>query len=297
LKELPFPIGSVFPSTRYFEIDSAVAGARYAVFITLPMGYGRDPAKRYPVIYVMDGNSAVRNTGSGFLSADAIFPIEPFITVAVGYPPAEASKALAVRARDLLPPGEPLLPDAEAAIATAVKAGAIDQAGAELYLRNLRNPAGDKFLAFLETELHPLVAAGHQVDDARTGLFGYSYGGLFATYVALQRSPLFRRIGAGSPGIIAKVSRVFDLYEREWKAGADHSGRMLHMTVSSPEITHPSIYQTGVGAGSVEFMTLAGQRPLKGLRFSARLIEHESHFTGGAPSWSDYLRTCYPKVG
>jgi len=131
------------------------------------------------------------------------------------------------------------------------------------------------------------------VEQSEAGLFGYSYGGLFATYVALRRSPLFRRIGAGSQGILPKVSTIFSMYEQELQASADHGGRMLHVSVCGPEITAPSVYQSLVGAGSAELMTLAGLRPLKGLAFSSRIIDGESHASGFVPSWFSYLRACY----
>lgn len=160
----------------------------------------------------------------------------------------------------------------------------------------MNNPAADRFLAFLSDELHPWIASLYRVDEAATGLFGYSYGGLFATYAALRRTR-FRRVGAGSPGIVARASKLFAAYEAELAANADHSGRMLHMTVCEREITVPSFYQVAVGAGSAEFMTLAGTRPLRGLRFSSHISPLESHASGLWPSWFSFLRTCYPAAG
>jgi predicted alpha/beta superfamily hydrolase len=293
------PMSSLLPSTRYFEIDSAVAGARYAIWVTTPAGYDRATATRFPVIYLPDGNSAAPSfiPRHQYLTIDPINPIRPFIMVCVGYPSEDAPRSLAVRARDLLPPSEPLPPGVEQAMQATVAAGLLDGSGADLYLRNLRNPAGDKFLAFLSDELHPHLASAYRFDDTDgAGLFGYSYGGLFAVYAALRRTALFRHIGAGSPGILPSKSRVFQMYRNEAAAGADYSGRSLHISVCERELTIPTSYQPLVAAGTAEFITMAGTEPLRGLAFSSRVIPDESHITGSGPSFAGFLRSRYSAV-
>lgn len=289
------PMSAMLRATRYFEVESAIVGARFAVWVTTPARYDAEPNARYPAIYQPDGNVAVPLTApvASLLPDDPINPIQPFIQVSVGYVGQDAERGLAVRARDLLPPGEPLsIGVDESSMQELVQAGLLDAEGAELYLHYLRNPAGDKFLAFLTEELHPLVAEEFRVAEDALGLHGYSYGGLFATYAALRRTR-FRRIGAGSAGIPAGRSTVFDIYDANLASGADYSDRRLHMTVCEKEITAGSVYQPLVGAGTVEFMSRAAQTPLKGLAFSTKIVPEESHATGLAASWFSFLRTCY----
>ena len=57
------------------------------------------------------------------LSSDPIAPIEPFILVCIGYCGEDARRTLAVRARDLLPPGEPLPEGAEQSMRKIVAMG------------------------------------------------------------------------------------------------------------------------------------------------------------------------------
>ncbi len=289
------PISAMLPATRYFEVDSSIVGAKFGVWVTTPPRYDAEPDARYPAIYQPDGNVAVPLTAptASLLPDDPINPIQPFIQVSVGYVGQDAKQGLAVRARDLIPPGEPLsIGVDESSMNELVQAGMLDAEGAELYLHYLRNPAGDNFLAFLTDELHPLVAEQFRVDDDALGLHGYSYGGLFATYAALRRTR-FRKIGAGSAGIPAGRSTVFEAYDGDFASGADYAGRMLHMTVCEKEITTGSVYQPLVGTGTVEFMSRAEQTPLQGLAFSAKIIPEESHATGLAASWFSFLRTCY----
>lgn len=295
LTELEPTAWSLLPFTRYYEIDSEHVGTRFGVWVTVPPTYEADQQRYYPAIYLPDGNQVVPVTaGSHMLPLDPIAPIRPFVHVGVGYVGAEAVRQLAVRARDLLPPGEPMFPGvSERSLRRLVDTGVLDPLGAKLYLHNLENPAGDRFLAFLTDELHPRLSERYRIDINEAGLFGYSFGGLFAIYAALSRSPLFRRIGAGSPGIVATASKVFSLYQAQLAAFADHSQRMLHVTVCARELEDPSYYRTIVGQGTLQLLSLAQRLPLSGLSFSSHVIPHESHHTGLAASWFSFLRACY----
>jgi predicted alpha/beta superfamily hydrolase len=296
LVEQQFPEWARLPNTRYFEVDSAHAAARYAIWVTVPPQYESDGEERYTLVFAPDGNGMAPGAAPRMqmLSADPIAPIEPFILVCIGYCGEDAGRTLAVRARDLLPPGEPLPQGVEDSMSKVVTMGLLDQEGADLYLSHLRAPAADKFLAFITEELFPMITAQWRVKAGDHGLFGYSYGGLFAAYAALRRPPLVTRIGAGSPGILAGTSRIFELYTQDRKEDVDHSGRRLHLTVCETELTVPGYYQAAVGAGVTELLMLTGSQPLKGLTVTSRIIPLESHATGGLASWADYLRTCLP---
>lgn len=289
------PMSAMLPATRYYEVESSIVGARFGVWVTTPPRYDAEPEAKHPAIYQPDANVAVPLTApvASLLRDDPINPIQPFIQVSVGYVGRDAERGLAVRARDLVPPGEPLsIGVDESSMGKLVQAGMLDAEGAELYLHYLRNPAGDKFLAFLTDELHPLITEEFRVDEDALGLHGYSYGGLFAAYAALRRTR-FRRIGVGSPGLPAGQSKVFETYDADFESGAEYSDRMLHMTVCEKEITTGSVYQPLVSAGTVEFMSRAQQTPLEGLAFSTKIVPEESHATGLPASWFSFLRTCY----
>ena len=296
LIEQQFPAWALLPNTRYFEVESVIADARYAVWVTVPPQYEANAEERYTVVFAPDGNGMAPMAAPRMqmLATDPIAPIEPFILVCIGYCGEDAARTLAVRARDLLPPGEVVPDGVEQSMSKVVEMGLLDRDGADLYLRYLRNPASDKFLAFIVDELFPLIAADWRLKPGDHGLFGYSYGGLFALFVALCRPSLITRVGAGSPGIQPGVSKLFELYRTELTSGADHSGRRLHLTVCETELAVPGYYQASIGAGVAELMMLAGTKPLNGLAATNRIIPLESHATGGPASWADYLRTCLP---
>lgn len=301
-EELPMPLiesnpllSSILPFTRYFELYSNYVRARFAIWVTVPPDYATYPDRRYPVIYLMDGNVAVPQIALyQLLTLDPIYPIHPFIHVGVGYVGEEAHYPLAFRARDLLPPGEHIPTGiSEASMQRLVELGILDAVGVKLYLHHLHHPAGDQFYAFLSEELHPRLVETYRIETHTAGLFGYSYGGLFATYVALQRSPLFHRIGVGSPGISSQKSKIFELYQAELNNATDHTNRWFHLTVCQSELTNCSYYYPLVGQGTAALLQLLRQSPLRGLAFSSQIIEQESHATGFMPSWFSFLRTCY----
>jgi predicted alpha/beta superfamily hydrolase len=287
------PLSALLPNTDYYEIDSPVANARYAIWVNYPEGTKRG-SQAYPVIIVTDGNltAPMLIPMNALVHVDPINPVQPVIQVAVGYAGADADDALRIRNRDLLPPGEPSHPSHLAAFDHAVEAGIYDKEWIAGYKVLMHSGRADAFLAFITDELFPAIAERYKVDASNCGLFGYSYGGLFAAYVALQRTALIKRIGAGSPGMMTSQSIVLRMLAEQIEQGTDHSGRHLHMTVCEREFTVPSAYQL-LADNYSRFVTELGLRPLPGLTFSSRIIPEESHATGICPSWYSFLRTCY----
>jgi predicted alpha/beta superfamily hydrolase len=299
LKPFDLPISAVLPNTEIFEIDSKISGGTYVIWVTTPPGYDAAGVGRYPAIFVPDGNLAapalIPNV-QALSTLELIHPIVPFIQVAVGYRPADVATSgdfLAIRARDLIPAGEPLPPGtSEASFQAIVDAGMMSAGSAQAYLHNLRNPRADLFLAFLADELHPLISARWRVDVARSGFFGFSYGGLFAAWLALQAHPLFPKVCAGSPGIIVPDSKVYELLAEARQSGTDHSGRHLHLTICDLELQRPTFYQPMAAQWS-RLLAELGMAPLNGLTVSSHIVPHETHLTGYVASWSSFLRTCY----
>jgi predicted alpha/beta superfamily hydrolase len=295
LTETTPSFGALFPSTRYFEIDSEIAGARFSAWVTPPAQYDADPTQAYPIVYQVDGNLFFPTTTPFHQpgQSDGMSPQIPFILVSVGYGIAESHAWPWLRVRDLLPPGEKVPDIMMQAIDMTVQAGLLPREEGDRYLEMFANPAADKFLGFLEQELHPQLAKAYRIDADNVGLWGMSYGGLFAAYVAIKRSDLFKRIGASSPGIIGEESRVFELYREAVAAQRDYSGRHLHITISARELAEPSIYQWLLARGTTQLLAETSQHPLTGLQVSTEIIPLESHLSGGVPAWFSFLRACY----
>jgi predicted alpha/beta superfamily hydrolase len=289
----------VIPGTEYFEIDSTAVGARFAVWVTRPSGLGAGQATTLPVLYVTDGYPAAALTGpyASLLGGDLITRLQPFLQVAVGYAGAESAQASTLRNRDLVPPGEPVSPQLIAAVDATVDGGGMSRQDADAYVELLRNPHGDRFLTFFEEELQPAIADRYDVQPGPAGLFGYSYGGLFSLYVLLRQSPMFNRIGAGSPGIAVPDSQIFSALRRLAERHATFVGVQLCLTINELELIGPSALYRVLGRYFLALVDDLAQADFEGLRVSKRIVPEESHLSGWMASYLTFLRTCYAVAG
>lgn len=290
------PLESMMAGTHYFEVQSHKVGATFGVWVTTPVRYDLEVDAAFPVIYVLDGNWAGPSfvPSSRRLRDDPIHPIQPFIQVSIGYCGADVGNEDRIRNRDLRPPGEPVHPAFEAMIDAMASDRSIWKTveDAEAYKESLHNPCGDAFLAFIVDELHPAIQAAYRIDTSGVGLFGYSYGGLFAAWTALQPSLPFTRIGAGSPGINTPGSAVFKCLDQGFETNDDYLERELHITICELEITAPTFYQQTAQYFGQFAAAVSVAKPPR-LTLTSRIIANETHFTGMVASWWSFLRACY----
>lgn len=136
----------------YFSIASKATSLTYHIYIRYPQGYADDAAKRYPVVYLLDGDSA--------------FPLL-------------ASQHLFLTIDDKLPE----------AIIVGIAYGGFDP---QVNKRDVDyGPRAEAFHRFLETELLPRVENKVRGDPRRRVLVGQSYGGAFVLWSALNRPDVF----------------------------------------------------------------------------------------------------------
>lgn len=274
--------------TEYLEV-TARSGHRFGVWVTTPPGYA-DSSEPMPLMYVLDGNWTVGFTAPLVVAqADPYLTIAPYIQVSVGYAADEAAEWTTLRNRDLVPPGEPVGDDVVAALKTALDAGRMTQAQVDAYLRELADSHADTFLAFLTDELHPRLRSRFRVGDTGHGLFGYSYGGLFALYAWLSEGTPFASVGAGSPGISGPGSRIFDLIRRLPERGEDTP--RLHVTLNEAELLGDVAVYRGIARNTLAALD---QVRAAGLPVSTSLLDG-THLTGVQASFLSYLKECHSR--
>lgn len=290
------PVGASvpIPNTDYFEIESKHASASFAVWVTRPYGYEIGNTK-YPAIYVTDGNSGAALFGphSEANALDQVSLFQPYLLINVGYFGQDAHNALTLRNRDLVPPAEPVSEGMAEAVAEDARLGGWTEEEHAEYLRSISDGHADKFLAFLEEELRPVIESRYRVSDEAAGLFGYSYGGLFTLYAMLKRTPMFSTFGAGSPGVLASDSQIFSLQRALREKGEHFDDVRLHITITEAEMTGPSRVFRELG---IQFVSLINELKISqfpGLSISSQVTSDETHVTGSTASFFSYLRACY----
>ncbi|WP_235282428.1 alpha/beta hydrolase [Microbacterium sp. SA39] len=278
--------------TEYLEV-TARSGHRYAVWVTTPPGYS-ESEDSLPLIYVVDGNFAVGLTAPLIVTqADPYLTIAPYIQVSVGYAGDEAEQWAQLRNRDLVPPGEPVSEQMLKTLAAARDSGAMTQEHMDAYLAHLADTHADVFLSFLTEELHPLLQSTVRVSDTGHGLFGYSYGGLFALYAWLQEASPFATFGAGSPGVAATDSQVFPLIAALPEHGADAAARRLHVTLNEAELLGAIPIYRDIGRN---LLTVVEELDAQGRSGEVtKALLHETHLTGLQASFLSYLKTCHTR--
>lgn len=177
-----------------YTIHSDVLGEDRTILVATPDGYETDPAARYPVLYLLDGDAHFHHaTGIvDFLADNGRMP--RVIVVAVPNPSQDA------RTRDLTPRHE-----SEFAF-PGVRADSIFPTAG----------GADAFLRFLTDELAPLVEREYRTVPFRI-LVGHSFGALFNAYALLEDPDAFQAHIAISPSLwwderrlVGEADDVFD---------------------------------------------------------------------------------------
>lgn len=177
------------PRSNVHVIQSEKLARSYPVFVKTPRGYDRaqNSDRYYPVIYLNDGPYAFQ-IASGITHIPEFGSLyEQVILVGISYATGENPRAS--RTRDLTP---------------------VVSASYEHVVAPGTGGAGD-YLEFLETKVLPFVEATYRADPANRTLAGHSFGGLFATWVLLNKPELFRNYVISSPSLWLNRKLMFQM--------------------------------------------------------------------------------------
>lgn len=155
------------------KLKSSFATDReYVIHITYAMD-SIIPGKKYPVLYYTDAWLSVDFFNLYGKALGKSKKIEPVILVGISFD-ADWDEFAKLRGQDLWP-------------TSFFESGSIKHA--------------KNFLEFIKKDLMTYVEQNYPADSTDRGYFGYSLGGLFATWVLKEDPMLFKRIGIGSPGL------------------------------------------------------------------------------------------------
>jgi predicted alpha/beta superfamily hydrolase len=156
----------------YFPLPSQAADRLYHVFVRYPEGYAAEPDKRWPVVYLLDGDSLFPMLAPQHLLLHYDEGLPDAIVVGIAY--GSFDPAVNRRDYDFSAPA----PDA-----------GDGQGGAPAFLR------------FLKTELLPQVEARVRADPARRVLVGQSRSGYMVLWSAIADPDLFWGRIASNPSL------------------------------------------------------------------------------------------------
>jgi predicted alpha/beta superfamily hydrolase len=165
----------------YFPLASKATGLTYHIYISHPQGYGENPGTRYPIVYLLDG--------------DSTFPLL-------------AAQHLFLTIDDKLPE----------AIVVGIAYGGFD---AKVNKRDLDyGPRAEAFHRFLDSELMPRVEARTRADPRQRVLVGQSYGGSFVLWSALNRPDAFWGRIASNPSFRLNSEKLWGPAVAPLRSGA-----------------------------------------------------------------------------
>jgi len=189
----------------YFELESQAVGRSFHVYVRFPENYDAQASARYPVVYLLDGDSLfpVLAAQHLFLMIDEDLPEALIVGIAYG----SFEPAINKRGFDFS--------------ALAADAGP-EQGGA---------PA---FHEFLKSELLPTIESRYRADAAKRVLFGQSRGGYMVLYSAFTDPDLFW-------GRIASNTAFGPGRERFFSPAAPASRTDLGLVVTSGSRDYPEL--------------------------------------------------------
>lgn len=262
--------GTFLEGVRAFTLDSRATGVAYRVLVSVPASAQRDPARRYPLLVVLDGcmafGAAVETARLQGMTGTA----QEVIVAGVSAEGSLAGHNLR-RLRDYTPAG--MRPDDPAWTGSAIGQALMSRLAAAG--RPLEQALGGAaaFQRCLSDELLPALLRDYPVAPDDYGLAGHSAGGTFASHALLTGAP-FRKIILGSFSL-EMYGDTLPRLEAEFIARALRPARQVFAAVGGQELADPLV-SGGFLAGQAMLQRLAAAAP-DALQVTVHTFPGETH--------------------
>lgn len=237
-----YPPGTI-PHSQLRVLPKSPTGRQYQLHVGLPGSYGKDPQKKYPVVYVTDGYWDFQKiTGIyGALLYDRVVP--EFITVGIGYP----GNFDEVNYGDLrwweLSPIR--------------------------FERQAESGHAAEFLQSIEREIIPYIEREFRVDPSYRVMAGASLGGLFTLYAMYSKPGLFN-------GYVALTPAVF--VGNDWLLGYDAAFAAQHRPIKARLfIAYGGDESPNFVSAILRYNQRPSSRKYPGLSYQFRVVDGERH--------------------
>lgn len=233
-------------------MKSASTGRNYDLYIHLPSDYDKNTAKKYPVLYILDGQWDFKLMDSvlGGLVYDKFVP--EIIMVGIAYS-GENPDYNELRAMDLTP----------------------------THVERVKG-SGDapKFYKFLTSEVVPFIETNYRADASKRYLQGNSYAGLFTLYAMFTDPEFFVGYIAASPAVTHDNGYSFRQEETYAKTHQALHAK-LYLAVGGDE---------GLTKPVTDFMKQLQSRNYAGLKLQTRVFDGERHVSNKPELFNRGLR-------
>ena len=258
------PVPACLFGTRQHELFCGGRGRSYVLSVALPEDYHAS-RKRYPVVYILDGDILFGMAASLTMSAAWAQEAPELIAVGIGYGVDSYDQWAKLRELDLALPG-----------ATSHDA------------TTANSPQPDLFLQTLREDIVPFVDHTYRTLPDDRCLYGYSWGGFFVLYTLLRAPDVFRRYISGS-GFVDPTTEYLCREAGLLGTGNSNLNATVHVSVGEREGDQV--------AGLQEFVDVLGGAQRPNLELSTEVYPGEGHGPAGiALTYLRGMRNVYPRT-
>jgi uncharacterized protein len=256
--EVPAPAPATIEAAQTFPFDSQLNGAHYKLTVVLPPTYAKAPNKRYPVLYLMDGDALTLLAAYALPRMEVKAVIPELIVVGVGYPGASE--------RDW-------------------DYGPLSQT----YWKMPRNRGAENFIRVLEEGIVPLIDERYRTVPSNRGIGGHSLGGLLSAYALVHASDTFNHFWISSASLFWDEDKVLS-QAAEFMAHHSDPGVRVFADAGGEE---SSIMQGSVERLQQTFETAHWARSA----FHLAILPGEVHTTVPSTAFADAITFLYGDLG
>jgi predicted alpha/beta superfamily hydrolase len=252
------------------QISSKVLGEDRKVYIYVPPADTLSPDKRYPVIYLLDGDNHFSLVAEycRYLSRRDVNVVPEMIIV--GIPNTN-------RTRDLTPTNS--IFDYEGKANTSANS------------RFRSSGGGNNFLRFIGTELIPYVDAHYKTQPFKV-FAGHSFGGITTINCLLTQPDMFDAYIAISPSFWWDRGYLLSLADKTLK-----NDRVINKTIFYSDANEGMPDDPTFHASLLKFDSIITQRKIRGLDYKYVHYPEDTHMTEPVKAYYDALRFVFRQWG
>lgn len=243
-----------------YAVPDPVSGRDYQIFVDLPPSYDKQPARKYPVVYVTDADYAFPVMRNLARRLNVNKPrVEEFILIGLSY--ATGETGMESRRRDYTP--------------TAT--GPEDTTPEQIHGQSAA------YLDYIRKQVMPYVEKNFRTSSGRKYYFGHSYGGLLGAQVLFTRPDMFAGYVLGSPSFWYDKRHIFGVEEAYARSHRDLSAK-VYLYIGEYEATRKGdkrYYQDffDMVLDNRRFAETLQKRSYPDLKLQSDVLNDEDHVT------------------